>query len=98
MQAVILAGGFGTRLRPVVQDLPKPMAPVNGKPFLEYLTINLKKMGFSRFIFCVHYLAKKLKEYFGDGSGYGITIEYSVEEKPLGTGGALGLLRRRLLG
>lgn len=88
MQAVILAGGFGTRLRPVIQNLPKPLAPVNGKPFLEYLIVNLKKMGFSRFIFCVYYLAEKLQEHFGDGAGYGVSIEYSMEEKPLGTGGA----------
>ena len=96
MQAIILAGGFGSRLRPVIQDLPKPLAPVNGKPFLEYLLANLKKLGLSRFIFCVHYLAEKIQEYFDDGANYGINIEYSVEKKPLGTGGALGLLRRRL--
>lgn len=93
MHAAILAGGFGTRLRSVVKDVPKPMAPVNGRPFLEYLINNLKSMGINDIILCLHYEAYKIQNYFQDGAQWGVKIKYSTEERPLGTGGAIGLLR-----
>ncbi|HUC92005.1 MAG TPA: nucleotidyltransferase family protein [Paenibacillus sp.] len=96
MKAVILAGGFGTRLRSVVSDLPKPLAPVNGKYFLEYLLEQLKTNGIYEFIFCVHYMADKIMNHFGNGERFGVRIDYSVETEPLGTGGAIGLCRQMI--
>ncbi len=88
-QAVIMAGGLGTRLRPVTEKIPKPMVDVNGKPFLEYIIFLLKNQGFKDFLFCVGYKNEIIKNHFGDGSQFGINIEYSIERKPLGTGGAI---------
>ena len=88
MEAVILAGGFGTRLRDVVPDLPKPMAPVAGKPFLEILLNSLKRKGFTRVILSLGYMADKVVAYFGD-SHNDMQIVYEIEDTPLGTGGAL---------
>ena len=88
-QVVILAGGLGTRLRSVVQDVPKPMADIQGKPFLEYLLQLLIQNGYQNFLFLVGYKGDMIKSYFGDGSKFGVNIEYSNEETPLGTGGAL---------
>jgi len=89
MQAVILAGGAGTRLWPLTKDTPKPMLDVNGKPFLLYIIEELKRYGIKEYVLCIGYLAEKFKEYFGDGSKFGVKIQYSVEDKFLGTGGAL---------
>lgn len=72
MQAIILAGGLGTRLRSVVSDRPKPMALVEGKPFLEYVLQGLKKSGIDDIIFAVGYKGGMVEEYFGDGSRFGI--------------------------
>jgi len=88
-QVVIMAGGKGTRLRPLTYDIPKPMVPVKGKPFLEYQVELLKKYGFSEFLFCTGYLSKYIEDYFQHGVGRDIHIQYSVEPEPLGTGGAL---------
>ena len=88
MQVIILAGGFGTRLQAVVPDLPKPMAPVAGRPFLAYLMDNLRRYGASRFILSVHYKREKIIHTFGDVFN-GIPIDYAVEETPLGTGGGI---------
>jgi D-glycero-alpha-D-manno-heptose 1-phosphate guanylyltransferase len=88
MQVIILAGGFGTRLQAVVPDLPKPMAPVAGRPFLAYVMQNLRRYGASRFILSVHYKREKIIEAFGDALD-GIPIDYAVEETPLGTGGGI---------
>ena len=93
MQVIILAGGLGTRLYPVLKDLPKPMAPVGNKCFLEIILELMKKNGLTDFIFCVRHMAEKIVAYFGDGSRFGVKISYSTEEVPLGTGGAIGLLR-----
>ena len=93
MQVIILAGGFGTRLYPVIKDLPKPMAPVGNKCFLEIILDLMERNGLTDFIFCVHHMAEKIMDYFGDGSRFGVKISYSTEEVPLGTGGAIGLLR-----
>lgn len=89
MKALILAGGLGTRLRPVISDRPKAMADIGSKPFLEYQVTFLKGYGVTHFIFCVGYLYERIEEYFGDGSEWDVKIDYSVEEEPLGTGGAL---------
>ncbi len=88
MEAIVLAGGFGTRLRSVVKDLPKPMAPVNGRPFLAYVLDHLQRHGVSRFILSVGYKHEAIQDYFGDA--YRSTpIVYAVEKTPLGTGGGI---------
>lgn len=87
-EAIVLAGGMGTRLRTVVSDVPKPMAPVNGRPFLAYLLDDLATQGINRVILAVGYKREVIVEYFGDHYK-GIDLIYSVEEEPLGTGGAI---------
>jgi D-glycero-alpha-D-manno-heptose 1-phosphate guanylyltransferase len=89
LQALLLVGGLGTRLRDVVKDLPKPMAPINGKPFLEYQINFLKKSGICDIILCTGYMDKKIENYFLDGHKHGISITYSNETEPLGTGGPI---------
>jgi len=89
MIALILAGGIGERLRPITNNIPKPMVPVNGKPFLQYHIEELKKAGIKDIILCTCYLSDKIQEYFGDGSKFGVKIKYSVEKTPLGTAGAV---------
>ncbi len=89
IQAVILAGGLGIRLRPVLNDLPKPLAPVLGRPFLEYQLLTLKRQAITQLVICASYQSDKIKDYFGDGSRWGLEIRYSVEPTPLGTAGAL---------
>lgn len=89
MQAVLLAGGLGTRLRSVVNDRPKPMADVCGKPFMEYLIRELKKHGVDHIIMAVGYKGSMVEEYFKDGTSLGIKIDYSYEETQLGTAGAI---------
>lgn len=89
MQVLILAGGLGTRLRSVVSDRPKPMADVNGKPFLEYLINNLVSKGYKKIIIAAGYKKESIMEYFGDGSNFDCSIKYSIETEPLGTGGAI---------
>lgn len=89
IQAVILAGGLGTRLRAVLGDLPKPMAPILGKPFLEYQLLALRRYSVDKIVICLSYRAEMISEYFGDGSRLGLRIRYSVEPTPLGTGGAI---------
>ncbi|UCC65343.1 MAG: nucleotidyltransferase family protein [Anaerolineae bacterium] len=80
---------MGKRLRPLIGDVPKPMAPIHGRPFLEHQLHLLSRYGFWCFVLCVGYKAAKIMEYFGNGSKWGYTIEYSVEERPMGTAGAL---------
>jgi NDP-sugar pyrophosphorylase family protein len=89
VQAVILAGGRGTRLEPLTQFVPKPMAPVARKPFLEHQLAYLRQQSITRIVLLVGYLWSQVEEYFGDGRKFGLSIRYSVEETPLGTGGAL---------
>ena len=88
MEAIVLVGGKGTRLRSVVSDVPKPMAPVKDKPFLEYLLNELIDQGISKVVLAVGYKAETLIEYFGNRYK-NIEIEYSIEENSLGTGGAI---------
>lgn len=88
MEAIVLAGGFGTRLQSVVSDVPKPMAPVDGKPFLEYILSYLQKNGVDKVILSVCYKWEVIKNHFSD-KFENISLSYVVEEEPLGTGGAI---------
>jgi D-glycero-alpha-D-manno-heptose 1-phosphate guanylyltransferase len=96
-EAVILAGGFGTRLRSVVSDLPKSLAPVNEKPFLHYLFLWLKKFGIEHIVLSVGYLSEKVEEQFGN-EYLGIKVSYAKEESPLGTGGGIRLAMEKCSG
>jgi len=89
MKIAILAGGLGTRLGLLTKDTPKSMVRICGKPFLEYQLELLKKSNLKEIVLCVGYLKDKIESYFGNGSRFGVRIEYSEEEKPLGTAGAL---------
>ena len=88
MKVIILAGGLGTRLQSVVHNVPKPMADINGTPFLELLMTNMLHYGATEFILCVSYMSEKIIDHFGDDFR-GVTVKYSIEEEPLGTGGAV---------
>lgn len=88
----LMAGGFGTRLRPLTNDCPKPMLKVGDTPILELILRNFVQAGFHRFYISTHYMPDVIRNHFGDGSDWGVKIQYIHEEEPLGTGGALGLL------
>jgi D-glycero-alpha-D-manno-heptose 1-phosphate guanylyltransferase len=88
VEAVVLAGGLGTRLRAAVSDVPKPMAPVGGRPFLERLLDYWIAQGVRRAVLAVGYMHDRIRHHFGD-EYRGCTIAYSIEDQPLGTGGAL---------
>ncbi len=92
IQAVIMAGGLGTRLRPLTEDLPKPMLPVDGKPLIERVIEQLRQAGIRRMNVTTHYKPEKIVEYLGDGHAFGVELNYVDEKQPLGTGGALGLM------
>jgi NDP-sugar pyrophosphorylase family protein len=89
MQAVILAGGLGTRLYPLTKTVPKPMVPVGGVPYLEHQLRLLRKQSITDIVLLIGYLGDQIENHFGDGAEFGISIAYSKEESPLGTGGAL---------
>ena len=89
MKTVIMAGGRGTRISELFPDIPKPLIPICGKPVLEWEICNLRDQGFKDFVFTVSHMADKIQDYFGDGSKFGVNIEYFVEETPLGNAGAL---------
>lgn len=88
----LMAGGFGTRLKPLTDNCPKPLLKIGDKPILETVLLSFIKSGFHDFYISTHYLPEMIQEYFGDGAKWGVSINYVYEEKPLGTGGALGLL------
>ncbi|HSB01648.1 MAG TPA: nucleotidyltransferase family protein [Anaerolineales bacterium] len=92
MQAVIMAGGKGSRLRPLTEDLPKPMLPVGGRPLMEVLLEQLHDSGIRRVNITTHYRPEKITEYFGNGESMGVELNYVNEQEPLGTGGALSLI------
>lgn len=94
--AVILAGGLGTRLHPFTQVMPKPLLPVGERSVLEIQIERLKMYGFTRIYFATNYKADYIARFFGDGSQFGVELNYSKEEEPLGTAGPLGLLRDKL--
>ena len=89
IQAVILAGGLGTRLWPVTKEVPKPMVPVAGVPYLEHQLRLLRDQSITDIVLLTGYLGDQIEEYFGTGRSMGLTLRYSREESPLGTGGAL---------
>ena len=89
MKALILAGGFGKRLRPLTESIPKPLVKINDKPILEYIVSNLKRAGVDTFVITLGYLGNKIIEEIGSGKSLGIKVAYVVEESPLGTAGAI---------
>ena len=89
---LLMAGGFGKRLTPITNDIPKPLLKVGAKPILENIIEEFIDAGFHNFYISTHYKADMVQEYFGDGSDWGVSIQYVYEEKPLGTAGSLGLL------
>jgi len=96
MKAVVMAGGEGTRLRPLTSNQPKPMVPIVGKPCMEHIIELLRGYGFDDVIVTVAFLPQAIRSYFGDGESLGVNIEYSVEESPLGTAGSVGLAGDKL--
>ncbi|UXH77628.1 nucleotidyltransferase family protein [Roseateles amylovorans] len=90
----LMAGGFGTRLQPLTDNCPKPLLNVGDKPILEIIIENFVRAGFYRFFISTHYLPEMIRDHIGDGSRWGIDVQYVHEDEPLGTGGALGLLPR----
>ncbi len=89
MKAVIIAGGLGTRLRPLTNNTPKPMLPIGEKPILEHLVNWTKKGGIKSVVLCVSYLRESIEDYFGDGEKFGVKIEYAISKKQLATAGQL---------
>jgi mannose-1-phosphate guanylyltransferase / phosphomannomutase len=96
MKAVIMAGGKGTRLRPLTSNQPKPMISVANKPCMEHIVDLLKRHGFEDILVTLEYMPEVVQGYFGDGAEWGIDIEYSVEEEPLGTAGSVKFVEDRL--
>jgi mannose-1-phosphate guanylyltransferase / phosphomannomutase len=96
VKAVVMAGGEGTRLRPLTSNQPKPMVPIVGKPCMEHILELLKEHGFEEVIVTVAFMPQAIRGYFGDGEALGLAIEYSVEESPLGTAGSVRLASGKL--
>jgi mannose-1-phosphate guanylyltransferase / phosphomannomutase len=96
VKAVVMAGGEGTRLRPLTSNQPKPMVPIVGKPCMEHILELLKQHGLDDVIVTVAFMPQAIRSYFGNGDNVGVTIEYSVEESPLGTAGSVRLASGRL--
>ena len=92
---VLMVGGLGSRLRPLTEDIPKPMLSVGGKPILQTIIEQFRNYGFKNFILCVNYKADIIKNYFQDGNKFGVNIEYVIENKRMGTAGALSLLKEK---
>src|SRR5205814_3765600 len=91
-RAVVMAGGFGTRLGDLTRSTPKPMLPVGDRPLLQHIVEQLRDAGIRHVNLTTHYRADAITRHFGDGSEFGVKIEYVSEEQPLGTAGALGLV------
>ncbi len=92
VQAVIMAGGFGKRLRPLTDDTPKPMLPVGDRPLIEHVVGQLRAAGIRNVNISTYYLREKIVDHFGDGRKFGVNVQYLQEHRPLGTAGSLGLL------
>lgn len=90
--AMIMAGGNGVRLRPLTDDLPKPMLPVGGRPLMELIVERLRNAGIKRVHVATHYKTEKIMDHFGDGDGFGVEMDYVTEDRPMGTAGALGMI------
>ena len=96
MIAVVMAGGEGSRLRPLTLDIPKPLAPIANKPVMHHIIDLLRSHGITDVLATIHYKGDAIESYFGDGSAFGVRMRYVREESPLGTAGAVGLARRIL--
>ncbi len=96
-QVILMVGGLGKRLKPLTDSTPKPMLKVGDKPILETIILNFKKYGFTNIILCVSYKSDIIKDHFGDGSNFGVKIEYIREKKRMGTAGALSLIKSKIL-
>lgn len=94
--ALILAGGVGTRLKPITEEIPKPMMPVHGKPILQHNLDLLKKYGITKVLVSIGYKGERIKQYFGNGKQFGVDITYIEEKRPLGTAGPLRLAKHYL--
>jgi len=92
LEAMIMAGGYGTRLRPLTDYTPKPMLPVQGRPLLEHIVLQLRDLGIRKIYITTHYLAQQIVDHFGDGVSFDLSIDYVHEDTPMGTGGAVGML------
>jgi dTDP-glucose pyrophosphorylase/CBS domain-containing protein len=92
VKAVVMAGGFGKRLYPLTEHLPKPMLPVGDKPIMEHIIEGLRSAGIKRVSVTTHFMPEKIKAHFGSGSDFGVAINYIAEDQPLGTAGGVGLL------
>lgn len=92
LRAVVMAGGYGTRLRPLTDDLPKPMLPLGSRPLLELIVEQLQQAGIRRVNVATHYKGEIISDHFRDGQDFGVEINYVKEDQPLGTAGALGLI------
>lgn len=97
-KAVILAGGKGTRMRPFTYEMPKPMIPVQGKPLLQHIIELLRKYEIRDIILSTGYMGEKIKEYFGNGSRFGVDLTYIEEKSEMGTAGSLNLMKNLLNG
>jgi NDP-sugar pyrophosphorylase family protein len=89
MQGIIIAGGFGTRFRPLTYTRPKPLMPIVNRPLLEYHVALLKTHGVDEIVFATNYMAEAIEKHFGDGSRFGVKMRYAQEDQPLGTAGAI---------
>ncbi|TMF36772.1 MAG: nucleotidyl transferase [Chloroflexi bacterium] len=96
MKAVVMAGGEGSRLRPLTSNMPKPLVPVAGRPIMEHILLHLRRHQLRDVVATVQYLGASIRNYFGDGSDQGVALTYSVEDSPLGTAGSVMLARQQL--
>lgn len=93
IQATVMAGGLGIRLRPLTQDLPKPMLPIGDQPLIERIISQLRNAGIQNITITTHFKPEKIEQHFGDGQDFGVKINYITEDRPLGTAGAIGLMK-----
>ena len=96
VKAVVMAGGEGSRLRPLTSNMPKPLVPVAGRPIMEHILLHLRRHQLRDVVATVQYLGASIRNYFGDGSEQGVALTYSVEDSPLGTAGSVMLARQQL--
>ena len=94
-KVILMVGGLGTRLRPLTETTPKPMLPVGGKPILQTIVEKFASYGFVNIVMCIGYKSQVIQDFFGDGGKFGVNIEYILEDKRMGTAGALSLLSER---
>ena len=94
-KVILMVGGLGTRLKPLTDNMPKPMLSVGNKPILQTIVEKFAEYGFTNIVMCVNYKSNIIQKHFGDGSAFGVEIEYVLEEKRMGTAGALSLLNEK---